>query len=103
MISSQAQQAVTDAVSGKTQPAANDLQQAAASIANGIRSAAIAASEGATLQADLSTLASALDLGGAAAETTTVPHTTPPTTPTTAAGPGAGPGGGPKGKGGNGN
>ncbi|HEY1989470.1 MAG TPA: serine/threonine-protein kinase [Acidimicrobiales bacterium] len=103
MISSQAQEAVTDAASGKTQPAANDLQQAAASIANGIRSAAIAASEGAVLQADLSTLASALDLGGAAAETTTVPHTTPPPTPTTAAGPGAGPGGGPKGKGDNGN
>jgi len=92
-ISAQAQQAVTDEVAGKPQQAANDLQQAAGSIANGTRSGAVAAPEGAVLQADLSTLASTLGLGAAGA----APSTVPPTTPTTAAGPGGG-----KGKGGRG-
>ncbi len=98
MISTQAQQAVTDEVAGKPQQAANDLQQAATSIANGTQSGAIAASEGTVLQADLSTLASTLGLSAASVAPTTVP----PTTPTTAAGPGAGHGGGGKGNG-NGN
>jgi len=95
MISMQAQQAVTDEVAGKPQQAANDLQQAAASIANGTQSGAIAASEGPVLQADLSTLASTLGLSAASAAPTSVPPTTPTTSP--------GPGGGNKGKGGKGN
>ncbi|HWD52952.1 MAG TPA: serine/threonine-protein kinase [Acidimicrobiales bacterium] len=84
MISMQAQQAVTDAAAGKSQPAANDLQQAATSIASGTRSGAITASEGAVLQGDLSTLAATLGLSAAG----TAPTTAPPTTPTTPPGPG---------------
>jgi serine/threonine protein kinase len=91
-ISTQAQQAVTDSAAGKTQPAVNDLQQAAASIANGIGSGAITASEGGVLQADLSTLASTLGLSAAGA----APTTAPPTTPTTPPGPGGTKGKGPK-------
>ncbi len=70
-ITSQAEQAITDETAGRPDQAANDLQQAAASIVNGIQSGKIAPAEGATLQSDLSALAIALGLGAAA---------TPPTT-----------------------
>jgi hypothetical protein len=90
-ISTLAQQAVTDGVAGRAQQAANDLQQAASAIANGTRNGTIAPSEGAVLQADLSTLASSLGLSAAA--------TAPTTTPTTAPGSGGGNGDGNKGKG----
>lgn len=87
-ISTQAEQAVTNAAAGKPNQAANNLQQAAVSIANGVQSGNIAASAGTQLQAALSALASSMGLPAAAtAPTTTAP---PPTQP----GPGPGNGNG---------
>jgi predicted Ser/Thr protein kinase len=91
MISTQAEQAVTNAAAGKPDQAANDLQQVATSIANGVRSGSIAASAGAGLQAALSTLASALGLSAAATAPTTAPTAPAPLNPT-----GPGPGNGNK-------
>jgi hypothetical protein len=81
-IESQAQQAVTDEASGKSPQAANDLQQAATAIATGLQQGAIPASEAATLQSALTTLADTLGLPAAATATTAPP------------GPAGGPGGG---------
>lgn len=87
-ISTQAQQAVTDEDSGHSAQAANDLQQAATAIANGVQSGSIDPAEGQTLQKDLSSLAEVLGLGAAA---------TPPTTAAPpAAAPGRGNAGGPR-------
>jgi hypothetical protein len=82
-ISNQAELAVTDEAAGKPNQAANDLHQAAMAIASGLQNGSIAQAEGATLQNDLSVLATALSLSAAG---------TPPTStsPTTAAGPGGG-------------
>jgi serine/threonine protein kinase len=71
-ISNHAEQAVTDAAGGNPDQAANDLQQAAMTIANGINNGSIGQAEGVTLQTDLSTLATTLGLSAAS---------TPPTTP----------------------
>jgi hypothetical protein len=87
-ISTQAEQAVTNAAAGKPDQAANNLQQAAASIANGVQSGDIAASAGSGLQASLSALAATLGLSAAATAPTTAPTTAPP----------PGPGNGNKGK-----
>ncbi|HEX3459699.1 MAG TPA: serine/threonine-protein kinase [Acidimicrobiales bacterium] len=95
-ISTQAEQAVTNAVGGKPDQAASDLQQAATSIANGVRSGAIAASAGAGLQAALSSLASALGLSAAATAPTTAPTTAPPAPAPAGNGNGNGNGGGGK-------
>jgi hypothetical protein len=84
MISQQSQQAVTDEAAGQPNQAANDLQQAAATIANGLQKGTITQGEAATLQSDLSALASARGLSAAS---------TPPTTqPGPATGPAAEPG-----------
>ncbi len=77
-IYSQAEQAVTDENAGQPNQAANDLQQVALTIANGVQSGSIAQTEGTTLQNDLSALAAALGLSAAS---------TPPSTPP---GPGSG-------------
>jgi predicted Ser/Thr protein kinase len=90
-ISTQAEQAVTNAAAGKPEQAANSLQQAAASIANGVQNHTITPGEGPVLQAALSTLASTLGLSAAAAAPTTAPTTSAPLNPT-------GPGNGNKGK-----
>ena len=57
-ISSQAQQAISDESAGKANQAANDLQQVAMTIAMGEQHGKISSAEGATLQHDLSALAS---------------------------------------------
>jgi hypothetical protein len=89
-ISNQAELAVTDEAAGKPNQAANDLQLAAMAIASGLQNGSIAQAEGATLQNDLSVLATALGLSAAG---------TPPTStsPTTEAGPGGGKGHGNRG------
>ena len=76
-IANAAQMAITDEMAGKTSQATADLQQAATSIADGVKNHKIAQAEGTTLQTDLSALATALGLGAAG---------TPPTTQ--ASGPG---------------
>jgi len=80
-ISNRADLAVTEEAAGRPNQAANELQQAAVAIASGVQNGSIAEAEGATLQNDLSVLATALGLSAAG---------TPPasTSPTTAAGPG---------------
>ncbi len=85
IISQQAGLAVTDFAASNTSQAANDLQQAAIAIANGLQSGAITSDQGAVLQSDLSVLASALSLSSSVS---------PPTTTTTVTGPGPGPGNG---------
>jgi hypothetical protein len=88
-IANLAQQAVTDEAAGSADQAANDLQQAAMAIADGVDQGAISNAEETTLQNDLSILASTLGLSAAA---------TPPTTTTPGpgpSGPGNGNGGGP--------
>ena len=74
-IDQQAQQALTDAAAGNAFQAANDLQQAATTIANATQQGKIAPSESALLQSDLSALASALGIIAPSTTTTTV---TPP-------------------------
>jgi eukaryotic-like serine/threonine-protein kinase len=65
-ISNQAEQAVTDEAAGKPNQAANDLQQAAMQIANGLQNGKTTSAEGAKLQSDLAALATTLGLGAAA-------------------------------------
>ncbi len=65
-ITNQAQMAISDESAGKANQAANDLQQAAMSITMGLQHGKISSAEGATLQRDLSALASALGLSAAA-------------------------------------
>jgi len=89
-IINQAQQAVTDSASGRSSQAANDLQQVATVIANGLQNGSITQSEAGLLQSDLVALADLLGLGAAA---------TPPTTAAPGPGPGPGHGGGKPGKG----
>jgi serine/threonine protein kinase len=72
-ISNQAEQAIADEAAGKANQAANDLQQAAMTIANGVQSSKITQAEGATLQSDLSALASAIGLSAAGAPPTSQP------------------------------
>ncbi len=72
-ISNQAEQAIADEASGNANQAANDLQQAAMTIANGVQSSKITQAEGATLQSDLSALATAIGLTAAGAPPTTQP------------------------------
>jgi serine/threonine protein kinase len=84
-ISTQAQQAVSQQAAGNPSQAANDLQQAAAAIADGVQNGNITQAEATTLQADLSTLAATLGLSAAS---------TPPTTAATPAGGGGGAGNG---------
>jgi hypothetical protein len=91
-ITNEAQQAQSEAASGHPNQAANDLQQAASTIAAGEQRGTIPADEGATLQSDLSTLAGALGLSAAATPPTT-PTTTPDTSPLNSLlSPGSGPG-----------
>jgi hypothetical protein len=101
IITNQAQQSVIDESAGHPNQAANDLQQVAATIAQGSQSGAIPPAEAATLQGDLSTLAATLGLSAASTPpTTTTPTTATPTAP--APTPGPLPGGGHGHKGGNG-
>jgi serine/threonine protein kinase len=76
VITSSAEQAVTSEAAAQPNQAADDLQQAATTIANGVQSGVMTAGEGATLQTDLATLASALGLSSAAAPPTTQPAPT---------------------------
>jgi len=89
-IINQAQQAVTDSASGKSSQAANDLQQAAMAIAQGLQKGSITPSAAGLLQSDLVALADVLGLGAAA---------TPPTTAAPGPGPAGGHGGAKPGKG----
>lgn len=77
-ISQQAEQALIDAASGNLSKAANDLQQAATTIANGTQSGVITESEGVTLQHDLAVLASALGVSAPSTTTTTTTSPGPP-------------------------
>jgi hypothetical protein len=89
-LTTQAQQAVSDEVAGQPQQAANDLQQAATTIATSVQNGGIQASEGPVLQGDLTTLAGTLGLSAAATPpttTTTTSTSTTTTTTTTAPGP----------------
>jgi eukaryotic-like serine/threonine-protein kinase len=72
-ISNQAEQAIADEASGNANRAANDLQQVAMTIANSVQSGKITQAEGATLQSDLSALATAMGLTAAGAPPTTQP------------------------------
>jgi len=62
-ISNQAEQSVNDETAGNPNQAANDLQQAATTLAHGLQNGKITQDEGTVLQADLSMLATALGLG----------------------------------------
>ncbi|HXC19046.1 MAG TPA: serine/threonine-protein kinase [Acidimicrobiales bacterium] len=97
LISSGAQQAVTDLASGNAAQAATDLQNVAATIVTGLANSYITPAYGATLQADLKTLADALGLSAAAN-----PSSSTTTTSTQPSGPGNGNGNG-NGNNGNGN
>jgi hypothetical protein len=77
-VSQQAEQALIDAASGNLSKAANDLQQAATTIANGTQSGVITESEDVTLQHDLSVLASALGVSAPSTTTTTTTSPGPP-------------------------
>jgi len=77
-VSQQAEQALIDAASGNLSKAANDLQQAATTIVNGTQSGVITASEGVTLQRDLSVLAAALGVSAPSTTTTTTTSPGPP-------------------------
>jgi hypothetical protein len=72
-ISNQAQQAISDEAAGKPNQAANDLQQAAVSIANGVQSQKISRSQGSRLEADLTSLATTLGLSAASQAPPTSP------------------------------
>ncbi len=87
-IINQAQQAVTDSAAGRSSQAANDLQQAAMTISQGLQRGSITGAAATLLQQDLTALADVLGLGAAA----TPPATAPP-------GPGGGHGAGKPGKG----
>jgi hypothetical protein len=83
-LTTQAQQAVTDEAAGNPQQAADDLQQAANTIANGEQNSGIQPAEAPVLQSDLNQLASTLGLSAASTPTTTTTSTS--TTSTTAPG-----------------
>jgi hypothetical protein len=72
-ITGPAEQAVTDQARGQADQAINDLQHVATAIAAGVQDGSIDQAVGANLQTDLSALATALGLDGAA----TVPNTEP--------------------------
>ena len=72
-ITGPAEQAVTDQAHGQADQAINDLQHSATAIAAGVQDGSIDQAVGANLQTDLSSLATALGLDGAA----TVPNTEP--------------------------
>ncbi len=74
-ISSEAEQAVSDAAAGSSSAATSNLQQVATTIASGSSNGSITTDESSTLQSDLVALADALGLGSAA--TTPVPTTQP--------------------------
>ncbi len=95
MISTNAQQMVTDVATGKSAQATSEYQQTSMAIAHGIDSGAISPSENVAIQTGLLNLLTALGLN-TPAPAPTQPATTAPTTA-------AGPGGGDKGKGGKGN
>jgi serine/threonine protein kinase len=76
-VSQQAEQALIDAASGNSSQAATDLQQAATTVVNGTQSGLISASNGTTLQRDLSNLAAALGVSAPSFATTTT-TTAPP-------------------------
>ncbi|MGH9097766.1 MAG: hypothetical protein ACRDWB_10115, partial [Acidimicrobiales bacterium] len=95
MITTNAQQMVTDVAAGKSAQATSVFQQTAPSIAHSIDSGAITPAENVVIQTSLLNLLTALGLN----TPTPAPTQPAPTTPTTA----AGPSGGPKGKGGKGN
>jgi serine/threonine protein kinase len=79
-ISSGAQQAVTDFNTGNAAQAANDLQNVATTIADGVANGYMTPAYGSMIQADLKTLANGLGLGAAAtpSSSTTTTSTTPP-------------------------
>jgi hypothetical protein len=96
-ITGPATRALIDVQAGRTQQAANQLQQTAAVIDDGVQNGSISPSEGDLLQSDVATLATALGLGQTAVSTT-APTTPVPTAPgPTGPGPGHGNGGGGKG------
>jgi serine/threonine protein kinase len=72
-VSQQAGNALLDEAAGNSTMAANDLQQAATTIANGVQSGLISESEGSTLQDDLTNLAAALGVTAPSSTTTTTP------------------------------
>ncbi len=72
-ISGPAQQAVSDEAAGRANDAASDLQQAAQAIAGAVRNGSISPSEGATLEADLASLAADLGLSAAGSAPPTSP------------------------------
>ena len=72
-ISNQAEQAIADEAAGNANQAANDLQRAAMTITTGVQSSKITEAEGATLQSDLSALATAIGLSAAGETPTTQP------------------------------
>jgi serine/threonine protein kinase len=77
VITQEAKLAQSDYAAGNKVQAANDLEQAAVAIANGVMSGTIAQGEGAVLQSDLSVLASALNLSSALTSPTTTTTTGP--------------------------
>jgi hypothetical protein len=91
-LSQEAGLAESDYAAGNKVQAANDLQQAAVAIADGVQAGTIAQDEGAVLESDLSVLASALNLSSAAIPPSATTTTT--TTTTLPIGPGNGPGNG---------
>jgi hypothetical protein len=76
-ITDEAEQAVSDEAAGRPDQSAADLQQAATAIAEGEQNGTITGPEGATLQGDLSTLATALGLSSAGSPPTTGPQSHP--------------------------
>ena len=72
-ISTQAEQAVSDASAGKSPQAAKDLQQAAKTVSDGVQHGKISAAEGTTLQSQLSALAAALGVSAAVRRRRAVP------------------------------
>jgi eukaryotic-like serine/threonine-protein kinase len=68
---SAAEQAVSDSSSGATAQAAQDLEQAAAAISNGVQAGSITAAAASTLETDLEALGRALQLSAAAQPPTT--------------------------------
>ncbi len=74
-ISQQAEMAISDEAAGNANQAANDLQQAAMTIPQGVQHGSITAPEGATLQRDVTAFATTLGLRAAAATPTTSPAT----------------------------
>jgi hypothetical protein len=70
-ITDEAEQAVSDEAADRPNESADDLQQAAAAISDGVENGTITGREENTLQNDLSTLATTLGLSAAGSEATT--------------------------------